>query len=166
MVPPLSIPLLPKLLRRLAAEGGRRDTILCFPFTGITTEISSSTGKKEQGATNPLWLLSHLVFFYHSEAEIHLNTGSLPSRIARLLAGDQKQPLGCRIWLLQERLQRYRLLAPVWEKERHTPEQKHTFRPWSNLFLQGQLNTQNIAVMFLVSISEPTGAHPEWEHPL
>lgn len=42
--------------------------------------------KKEQGATNPLWLLSHLCFFYHSKAWIHMNTGSLTPRIARLSA--------------------------------------------------------------------------------
>lgn len=78
---------LPKLLRRSVAEGGRRDNLLSFPFTGITAEISVNTGKKkEQGATNPLWLLSHLCFFYHSKAWIHMNTGSLTPRIARLSA--------------------------------------------------------------------------------
>lgn len=52
------------------------------------------------------------------------------------------------------------------EKEQHTSEQKPAFRVQSNLFLQGQLNTQNIAVMLLVSFTEPAEAHSEHKHPL
>lgn len=55
--------------------------------------------EKRAGCYKPSLLLSHLGFFYHSKAEIHTNTGSLPPRIAKLLAGDQRQPLGCRTWL-------------------------------------------------------------------
>lgn len=44
---------LPKLWRRSVAEGGRRDNLLSFPFTGITAEISVNTGKKRTGCYKP-----------------------------------------------------------------------------------------------------------------
>lgn len=87
MVPPLPTPCNPDFWggwRQGMGEGG---TLLGFAFTEIKAESPCNTGNKEQDATNPLWLLSHV------------NTEALLPGITRLPAGDQEQPFGCGIWL-------------------------------------------------------------------